>query len=657
MIESTGTWRVSPKDARPVDLSIFFSALSHPYVAFERGLTIAAASEDYLRQTMTTRDDIVGRSLEDAFPVNPAVGSEAQAIVRASIGEVFATGKKNEIRGLRYDIRRQAGRDDFEPRYWNIQNVPLVLDAGGDVAYVVQSVEDVTDTHLRITIAEDRFRSSEERFEATFEQNAVGIALIAPDGQFLRINAHFGDLLGYGHEEILGMNIGAMTHPDDLKSSTEQMAALLSGMGLPYTIEKRYLKKDGTPQWVRVTRTLVRDPAGVPAYFVAVAEDIAARKTAEAALIQREAYLQSILDTVPAGMIVIDHAGTIETFSRTAETQFGYASQEIVGRNIGLLMPMEDRQLHDDYLRRFNQSGKATIIGVGRVVTGERKDGSTFALNLSVGEISPGPMSQFVGFIQDLTERQAAETRLSELQAELIHVSRFTALGEMASTLAHELNQPLTAITNFLKGSRRLLEQGLEGNEAMLSHAVGQAGDQALRAGQIIRRLRSFVERGEIERTREDLPRLIDEASALAFLGAKEGGVRVSLALDPDARLVLVDRIQIQQVLFNLMRNGIEAMQEMPIRNLQISTKLGTDGMVEVSVTDTGTGLAPEIVPQLFRAFATTKPAGMGVGLSICRTIVEANKGRISAGPNPGGGTIFRFTLPAWRPRELSDVG
>ncbi|WP_158807381.1 PAS domain-containing sensor histidine kinase [Beijerinckia sp. L45] len=647
----------SSTDSPSVDLSILFSTLSHPYVAFERNLVVAAASEDYLRQTMTTRKDVIGRHLQDAFPMNPSGGSETLDAMCASIEEVFANGKKTDLRSRRYDIRRPDFDGTFEERYWNIQNVPLVLDASGAVAYVVQSIEDVTDSQLKIKNAEDRFRSAEERFEATFEQNAVGIALIAPDGHFLRINTHFGDLLGYDHDEILGKTIGAMTHPDDLEASTEQVAALLNGVGLPYTIEKRYIKKDGTPLWVRVTRTLVRDLSGKPAYFVAVAEDIADRKAAEAALMQREAYLQSILDTVPAGMIVIDHQGVIESFSRAAERQFGYAAGEVVGRNIKILMPSGDRERHDDYLQHFNRTGEARIIGKDRVVTGERKDGSTFSLNLSVGEISPGSRRHFVGFIQDLTDRQAAEARMSELQAELIHVSRFTALGEMASTLAHELNQPLTAITNFLKGSRRLLDQGGEAHGAMLSHAVDQAADQALRAGQIIRRLRAFVERGESERQRENLPKLIDEASALALLGAKEGGVRVSFALDPAAQTVVVDRIQIQQVLFNLMRNGIEAMQDMPIRNLQVATSLKTDGMVDVMVSDTGTGLAPDIASNLFRPFMTTKPTGMGFGLSICRTIVEANKGRISAGPNPGGGTIFRFTLPTPETEESGHVG
>jgi two-component system sensor kinase FixL len=261
----------------------------------------------------------------------------------------------------------------------------------------------------------------------------------------------------------------------------------------------------------------------------------------------------------------------------------------------------------------------------------------------------------FTGFVRDLTERQKTETRLQELQSELVHMSRFTALGEMASTLAHEINQPLTAIANYLKGSRRILER-MEGEHVpMLRDAVNQAAEQALRAGQVIRHLREFVSRGESERHIESLPKLVQEASALALVGAKEKGVRVSFRLDPDAPLVLADRIQIQQVLLNLIRNAIEAMQDRPRRELVVSTTaLPQDGLVEVCVRDTGTGLAPEVAAQLFQPFVTTKKHGMGVGLSICRTIVESHGGKIWAESKPGEGTAFRFTLRAVDGQELA---
>jgi two-component system sensor kinase FixL len=251
----------------------------------------------------------------------------------------------------------------------------------------------------------------------------------------------------------------------------------------------------------------------------------------------------------------------------------------------------------------------------------------------------------FIGFVRDLTERQQTQQRLQELQNELIHMSRYTALGEMASTLAHELNQPLSAIANYLSGGRRLLESARLDMLPMAREAMERATEQALRAGQIIRRLRDFVSRGESEQNHQNLPKLIEEASALALVGVKETGVRVSYALDPAATTVFVDKIQVQQVLLNLIRNAMEATQEMNRRDLLIRTRLCAAGRVEVSVADTGTGISESIAEQLFQPFVTTKAHGMGVGLSISRTIIEAHGGRLWAEPNPGGGTVFSFTL------------
>jgi two-component system sensor kinase FixL len=227
----------------------------------------------------------------------------------------------------------------------------------------------------------------------------------------------------------------------------------------------------------------------------------------------------------------------------------------------------------------------------------------------------------------------------------------------MASTLAHEINQPLTAIANYLKGCRRLLEQSEDERTLMLRSGVEKAAEQALRAGQVIRHLREFVARGESERHVENLPKLIQEASALGLVGAKEIGVRVSYNFDAQAELVLADRIQIQQVLLNLIRNAIEVMEDVARRELRIETHARDGGLVEVSVADTGRGLAPEVAERLFQPFVTTKKHGMGVGLSICRTIVEGHGGRIWAESAPGEGTAFRFTLQAVRREELANAG
>jgi len=262
----------------------------------------------------------------------------------------------------------------------------------------------------------------------------------------------------------------------------------------------------------------------------------------------------------------------------------------------------------------------------------------------------------FTGFIRDITERQQTQQRLQDLQAELIFMSRFMALGEMASTLAHELNQPLTAVASYLNGARRLLDRDKPGDQDQIKSAIDSAADQALRAGQIIKRLREFVARGESDRHAENLRKLIEEASALALVGVKESGVRVSFSFDPRAALVMVDKIQIQQVILNLMRNAIEAMQEAggDRRELRISTRALDQEMVEVAVADTGPGIAPDIMARLFQPFVTSKRHGMGVGLSISRTIVEAHGGMLAAEAATEGGTIFRMTLRGVDERDLT---
>ena len=361
----------------------------------------------------------------------------------------------------------------------------------------------------------------------------------------------------------------------------------------------------------------------------------------------REAHLQSILDTVPDAMIVIDEKGIVRSFSSAAETLFGYSAAEAVGRNVRMLMPTPYREQHDGYISRYLDTGERHIIGIGRVVVGARRDGTTFPMELSVGEMRSAERRYFTGFVRDLTERQQTEARLQELQAELVHISRLTARGEMASALAHELNQPLSAIANYVKGSHRLLAARTDPEAERLRGALDKAGEQALRAGEIIRRLRAFVQRGETETQLESVGKLVEEASALALVGAKQHGVRVRFSLDPQADLVYADKVQVQQVLLNLLRNAIEAMAESdcPRRELSVGARRKGDDMVEVSVADSGPGISPDIAAQLFQPFITTKPSGMGVGLSISRTIIEAHGGNLWVEDNPGGGALFRFTV------------
>jgi len=376
----------------------------------------------------------------------------------------------------------------------------------------------------------------------------------------------------------------------------------------------------------------------------------------EERLAEQQALLVSILETAPDGVAVIDSAGIIQSFSRVAARMFGYSVDEAVGRNINLLMAEPERTRHDGYIARYLKTGEKRIIGIGRIVTGRRKDGSRFPLHLSIGEMKLDGYRLFTGFMHDLTEERQAQGRMQQLQTELAHVSRLSALGEMGSALAHELNQPLAAIGNYLTGSRRLLAEVQGANVGKIDLALQKASEQALRAGQIIRRLRDFVSRQEAEPRVESLAKVIEEAAALGLVGARERGVDLKFEIDPDCDAVFADRVQIQQVLVNLLRNGLDAMVDAPRRELGILTRRVGDRKVEISVSDTGHGVGPQAIERLFEPFFTTKKAGLGVGLSISRGIVEAHGGQMRVENNSLGGATFRFTLPL-APTDGEDHG
>jgi two-component system sensor kinase FixL len=474
------------------------------------------------------------------------------------------------------------------------------------------------------------------------------------DGTMTDWNAGAEAIFGYTAAEAIGQPLTMLLPPGQDDEMVRMMERIRAGERVEH-FETRRRRKDGTIIDVSLTISPVWDEAGQLAGASKVARDITAARRAQAELEAREAHLRSVLDSIPDAMIVIDGKGIISSFSAAAERLFGYTQAEALGRNVSLLMPSPYHAQHDSYLARYLATGEKKIIGRGRVVVGLRRDGSTFPMELAVGEMVSGGTRSFTGFVRDLTERQETQQRLQDMQAELIHMSRFTAMGEMASTLAHELNQPLTAVTSYLNGCRRLLDGTESVHNLMLRDAIDRAADQALRAGQIIRRLRQFVARGESERRVESLPKLLEEASALALVGVKETGVRVTFALDPLVDLVLADKVQVQQVVLNLIRNAMEAMQETTRRELTLSSIARPAAMVEIRVTDTGPGIAPEIAAQLFQPFVTTKANGMGVGLSISRTIVESHGGKLWAQPNPEGGTIFCLTLKTLDKEEMTD--
>ncbi|WP_291845862.1 sensor protein FixL [Bradyrhizobium sp.] len=438
------------------------------------------------------------------------------------------------------------------------------------------------------------------------------------------------------------------------RTATAVLASI--NTGCDFDIQYRVRRHSDAGHWVRAFGGVVGGPDGSPARLSGVVIDIDREKRLEDAVRTRERHFRSILETVPDAMIVIDAHGIMQFFSSAAVRQFGYTEPETVGMNISQLMPEPDRSRHDAYIARYLSTGERRIIGIGRIVTGMRKDGTTFPMHLTIGEMQSGGKPYFTGFVRDLTEQQQTQTRLQELQSELVHVSRLSAMGEMASALAHELNQPLSAISNYMKGSRRLLAGSTDANAPRIEAALDRAAEQAIRAGDIIRRLRNFVARDVAEKRVESISKMVEEAGALGLTGAREQGVVLRFNLDPTCDLVLADRVQIQQVLVNLFRNALEAMASSGHRELIAANTRAADDMVEIAVSDTGAGFAGDALANLFQPFFTTKDSGMGVGLSISRTIIDTHGGRMWAETNDSGGATFRFTLPAAAAKDTTDV-
>lgn len=485
--------------------------------------------------------------------------------------------------------------------------------------------------------------------QAVIDTAVDGIVIIDSRGRVRSFNRACERLFGYEAAAVVGQNVN-MLMPSPYHEQHDSYLDHYRTTG-----EKRIIgsgrhvsgrRADGSvfPMYLSVGE--IPSINGNDRQFLGIIHDTSEQHAAEQELRETAERLRSILQLVPDAIIIIDERGLIETFGTAAERLFGWTAAEVHGKNVSMLMPSPYQARHDGYLKHYMETGERRIIGIGRVVVGRRKDGSTFPMELSVGEMRPSGRRLFTGFVRDLTEHQLAEKRLQTLQTELLHVSRLSAMGEMAAALAHELNQPLTAVINWTQAARRMLEQpgAAAGQKALdfMEKSIGQAN----RAGQIIRRLRDFVSKGDTDHRLEDINKVVEEASALALVGAQEYSVRAIFELDAELPPVLIDKVQIQQVVINLVRNAVEALVAVAVRTVTISTALRTDETVEVRVADTGPGLAPEVLAHLFQPFVTTKERGMGVGLSISRSIIDNHGGRLLASENAGGGTIFSFTLP-----------
>jgi len=362
----------------------------------------------------------------------------------------------------------------------------------------------------------------------------------------------------------------------------------------------------------------------------------------------REARLSAILDTAVDGIITIDESGIIESVNTATERIFGYSGDELVGNNITMLMPSPYREKHDGYIARYLGTGEPRIIGIGREAEGQHKDGRRFPIDLAVSEVRVGGSRLFTGLVRDISARRRAEDEARRWSADLAHAARLSTIGELTSGIAHEVNQPLTAIVSFAEACLRMLRSG-KADSQKLEDALGQIAVQGQRAGHIIRHLRQLARKGESERVQIDLGHLVRDVLGLFSNELHASGIALHLMLDESGPAVKCDRIQIEQVVLNLVRNAMDVLEEGPAegRELTIRTRADSGGTIELTVEDTGEGLGADGGERIFELFFTTKADGLGMGLSISRTIIEDHGGRLWASPHPGGGAIFHVTLPA----------
>ena len=359
---------------------------------------------------------------------------------------------------------------------------------------------------------------------------------------------------------------------------------------------------------------------------------------------------RALLDVAVDAVIIIDHRGEIEAFNRAAEGLFGYEGAEVLGTNVSRLMPEPHRSQHGGHLDRYLRTGVSHIIGIGREVEACRKDGSIFPVSLAVGRIPDSDPPRFVGFLHDLTARRQAAEEQQRMQQRMARVSHLVTMGEMAAAIAHEINQPLAAISNYAQASERLLQSPTP-ELAEVQDAMRQISGQALRAAEIIRRVRNLVRMQEPRRERADINKLVEELSALAESDARHHGVQLFLELADDLPSVEVDGIQIQQVLVNLIHNAVEAFvaDGAADRNIVVRTGQHATGEIEISVADSGPGVDPAIVERIFDPFCTTKEQGTGLGLAISKSIVGSHRGRIEYRANVPRGACFVVILPIGR--------
>jgi two-component system sensor kinase FixL len=357
--------------------------------------------------------------------------------------------------------------------------------------------------------------------------------------------------------------------------------------------------------------------------------------------------IDALMDAAVDAIIIIDEDGLIERFNRAAEAMFGHLESEVRGRNVSLLMPEPHQNRHDGYLQRYRRTGEAAVIGQGREELALRRNGETFPIQLSVGEIRRDGRHSFVGIVRDISEVRQAQEQVRHLEEQLLHADRLVILGELTAGIAHEINQPLTAIAAYADAGSTLIDRVDDAAASDMRSICERIGGQARRAAEVVQRLRGLVRGGAVSKSRHDLNEIIKNILLLFEFEVKKTKTELLFFPLDSLQELYVDEIQIQQILVNLVKNSLDAIGEtgQPDGRIEIQLQVA-DTDVQISVTDNGPGVAEENRDRLFDSFFTTKPKGVGLGLAICKSIAAAHGGSLRHEQPEQGGSRFTLTLP-----------
>lgn len=363
--------------------------------------------------------------------------------------------------------------------------------------------------------------------------------------------------------------------------------------------------------------------------------------------LQRDSTFDALMDAAVDAIILINREGIIERFNRAAVEMFAYEEAEVIGRNVSLLMPDPHRSNHDGYLERYRRTGQAAIIGKGREETALRKNGEAFPILLTVGEFREQDGRKFVGFVRDLTESRAAQEQVRQLEHQLLHADRLVTLGELTAGIAHEINQPLTAIAAYADAGKSLIGRSGDTPREDMHSICERIGEQSRRAGEVVQRLRKLVRSGTVSKSRHDINTIINNVLLLFEYEVKKTDIEIRFTPLENPLYLYVDEVQIQQVLVNLVKNSLDALAQAQrtAGRIKIDLRHG-DSELRVSVTDNGPGIPPGDHDRLFESFFTTKPKGVGLGLSICKSIATAHGGSLKYVKPKSGGSRFTLYLP-----------